>query len=165
MSLKPVVLIYDIDNALVDDVAAEVGLTGLYTTINTYNEANAMDALHQYNRGFGLLSNKLSCIISGWNGHRKPREQFLYRVRAEERRSPFRRPTPFIIVTEDHRSDLKTRALDPKQGAVCAYLDREDFKGELAEVLRQVVYSERASALNAAAWSALREQAEPAESV
>lgn len=65
MSFKPVILIYDLDNKLVDEIAAEIGATGLYTSINTYNESNAMDAIKQYDRGFGFLTNKLSCVIIG----------------------------------------------------------------------------------------------------
>ena len=47
MNFKPVVLIYDLNNALVDECAALIGKTGLYTTINTYNETNAIEALRQ----------------------------------------------------------------------------------------------------------------------
>lgn len=77
MSFKPVVLIYDIDNKLVDEVAAEIGITGKLTSINTYNESNAMDAVRQYDRGFGLLTNKLACVITGWNSHKKPRDKMF----------------------------------------------------------------------------------------
>ncbi len=44
MSLKPVILLYDLNNTLVDEAAALIGHTGLYTTINTYNETNAREA-------------------------------------------------------------------------------------------------------------------------
>jgi hypothetical protein len=115
MSLKPVVLLYDLDNSLVDECAKLIGKTGLYTTINTYNESNALEALHQYDRGFGFITNKLSCVITGWNSYKKPRDQLLFRMRSEEKRSPLRNFTPVIIVTEDHRQDLKELALDPRQ--------------------------------------------------
>ncbi len=148
MSFKPVVLIYDLDNLLVDEIATELGATGQYTTINTYNEANAMDVMRQYNRGFGLLTNKISCVITGWNNHKKPREQFLYRLRAQENTSPLRKPTPVIIITEDHRDDLKQRALDEKDGAVSAYLHRDTFNEFLAEILHKVVFEKRAIEMN-----------------
>lgn len=151
MSLKPVVLIYDLDNTLVDEVSALVGVTGLYTCITTYNEANARDAVSQYNRCFGLLTNKLSCIITGWNNHRRVRDQFLYRLRDDERRSPLRRPTPVIIITEDHRHDLIERALDPQQGGVSAYLHRDSFRSVLPDILNKLVYQQKAEELNAAA--------------
>ncbi|HDZ09665.1 hypothetical protein [Pseudohongiella sp.] len=153
MRFKPVILIYDIDNRLVDDVAAEIGITGKYTSINTYNEANAMDAVHQYDRGFGWLTNKLACIITGWNSHKKPRDQFLYRLRAIERKSPLRDPSPVIIISEDHRDDLKQRALEPDDGHVAAYLHPDDFKKSLAELLEQIVYRDNAEVLNKQALS------------
>ena len=56
MSLKPVVLLYDLNNTLVDECAALIGKTGLYTTINTYNETNAMEAVQQYDRFFGMAT-------------------------------------------------------------------------------------------------------------
>jgi len=148
MRFKPVILIYDIDNRLVDDVAAEIGITGRYTSINTYNEANAMDAVRQYDRGFGWLTNKLACVITGWNNHKKPRDQFLYRLRAMERKSPLREHSPVIIISEDHRHDLKQRALETDDGHVAAYLHPDDFKQSLAALLEQIVYQDEAESLN-----------------
>lgn len=141
---KPVVLIHDIDTRLVDEVATVIGTNGLYTTVNTYNESHAMEVVRQYERGFGLLTSGLACIITGWNEHRRPGDQIVYHLRARERRSPLRRPTPVIIITEDHRPDLVQRALDPSQGAVAAYLHREMFHEDLPRILHQVVYEGQA---------------------
>lgn len=154
MRFKPVILIYDIDNGLVDEIAADIGITGKYTSINTYNEANAMDAVHQYDRGLGWLTNKLACIITGWNNHKKPRDQFLYRLRAMERKSPFRNPAPVIIISEDHRHDLKQRALMSDDGHVSAYLHPDDFKKSLAGLLEKIVYEDKAEELNQQAFAA-----------
>lgn len=148
MSFKPVILIYDLDNKLVDEIAADIGATGLYTSINTYNESNAMDAIRQYDRGFGFLTNKLSCVITGWNNHKKPRDQFLYRLRAIEKSSPFRKATPVILVSEDHRADLKKRALNPADGAACAYLHPDSFREALTEMLHKVVFQKGSAELN-----------------
>lgn len=161
MQAKPVILVYDINNKLVDEVATEIGQTGRFTSINTYNEANAMDAVRQYNRGFGLLTNKLACIITGWNNHKKPRDQFLYRLRELERRSPLRRPTPVILVTEDHRPDLKRRALDVLDGNVCAYLHADDFRVQLAGLLDKITDPTQVAQLNRQAVQAF--EAELAE--
>jgi len=160
MSLKPVVLIYDLNNKLVDECAAITGQTGLYTTINTYNETNAQEALDQYNRGMGLLTNKLSCVITGWNSYKKPRDQFLFRIRGEENRSPFRRATPVIIITEDHREDLRRIALDPTDGAVAAYLHVDDFHDGLADTLHQVVFGNRGQEMNSIAFAQLHREDE-----
>jgi hypothetical protein len=154
MSFKPVILVYDLDNKLVDEIAAEIGATGLYTSINTYNESNAMDVIRQYDRGFGLLTNKLSCIITGWNNHKKPSDQFLYRLRKIERNNPLRTETPVLIVTEDHREDLKMRALDTSQGAACGYLHNDTFRDDLAEMLHQIVFQKRAKEVNKASFDA-----------
>jgi len=148
MSFKPVILIYDLDNRLVDEIAAQIGATGLYTSINTYNEANALDAVRQYDRCFGLLTNKLSCIITGWNNYKKPRDQFLYLLRDIERRSPLRQRTPVVMVTEDHREDLKRRALEPADGGVCAYLHKDSFREPLLPTLHRIVLDRQAEDLN-----------------
>lgn len=160
MSLKPVILIYDINNTLVDECATLIGQTGLYTTINTYNEANAHEAMQQYNRGFGLFTNKLSCVITGWNRHKRPRDQFLFRMRAEEKRSPFRQPTPVIMITEDHRRDLKLRALDPTDGNVAAYLQDDAFQGILIDTLHKIVFGSRATELNSIAYAQFNSEEE-----
>lgn len=159
MSFKPVILIYDLDNKLVDEIAAEIGASGLYTSINTYNEANAMDVIRQYDRGFGFLTNKLSCVITGWNNYKKPRDQFVYRLRALERRSPLRTATPIILITEDHRMDLKRRALDPADGAACAYLHPDSFRESLSDLLHRIVFQRGAVELNKQAREALAQEA------
>jgi hypothetical protein len=155
MSFKPVVLVYDLNNALVDDIAKTLGATGLYTSINTYNESNAMDVVRQYNRLLGLLTNKLSCIIVGWNHHKSRRDQFLFRLRAAEKRSPFRKPTPVVMITEDHLFELKQIALNPADGNVSAYLQADEFQGVLAAVLHKIVYEGRAVELNREAFAQL----------
>jgi hypothetical protein len=155
MNLKPVILLYDLNNTLVDEAAALIGHTGLYTTINTYNETNALEVVKQYNRMFGLATNKLSCIVTGWNSYKKPRDQFLFRLRNEEQRSPFRSSTPVVMITEDHRRDLKTLALDPTDGNVAAYLHADNFQGVIADTLHKVVFGDRAQELNSIAYAQL----------
>lgn len=158
MSLKPVILLYDLNNTLVDEAAALIGHTGLYTTINTYNETNATEAIQQYNRLFGLVTNKISCVVTGWNPYKKPRAQFLFRLRSEEKRSPFRSATPVIIITEDHRHDLKTLALDPTEGSVAAYMHMDDFQDSIADTLHKIVFGNRAQELNSIAYAQFSSQ-------
>lgn len=153
MSFKPVVLLYDLNNALVDECAQLIGQTGLYTTINTYNEANAREALKQYNRGFGFLTNKISCVITGWNSHKKRRDQLLFKLRDEEARSPLRGATPVILITEDHRHDLKQLALDPTGGFVSAYLHADVFQETLTDTLHKIVFGNRAQEMNSIAYA------------
>ncbi|MBT7227476.1 MAG: hypothetical protein HN872_12845 [Gammaproteobacteria bacterium] len=158
MSLKPVILLYDLNNTLVDEAAALIGHTGLYTTINTYNETNATEAIQQYNRLFGLVTNKISCVVTGWNPYKKPRDQFLFRLRNEEKRSPFRSATPVIIITEDHRHDLKTLALDPTEGSVAAYMHMDNFQDSIADTLHKIVFGNRAQELNSIAYAQFSSQ-------
>lgn len=151
--MKPVILLYDLDNKLVDECAALLGKTGLYTTISTYNEANAQEAIRQYNRYLGLGTNKIACLITGWNSYKKPRDQFLFALRAQERRSPFRHPTPVVLITEDHRRDLRQIALDPTDGDVSAYLHSENFAETIEELLQKIVFGDRAHELNSIAFA------------
>lgn len=163
MPVKPVVLIYDLNNKLVDEVAKELGKTGRYTTINTFNESNALDAVRQYDRAFGLLTNKLTCVITGWNEYKKPRDQFVYHLRALERKSPLRQPTPVILITEDHRADLKQRALDMQDGGVIAYLHPDSFKTSLISVLDELLDNGDPKALNQRAMDEFLSEAQHEE--
>ena len=163
MSFKPVVLLYDLDNKLVDDCAKVIGKTGLYTTINTYNEVNAIEALQQYDRMFGLLTNRLSCVITGWNNYKRPRDQFLFRIRQAEKRSPLRSPTPVILITEDHRNDLRQIALDPMDGNVAAYLHVDDFHDSIPTILQKIVFDHRAQEMNSIAYAQLQREIEEDE--
>ena len=156
--MKPVVLLYDLNNELVDDCSTIIGHTGLYTTINTYNETNAAEVLQQYDRGFGLLTNRLSCLITGWNSYKKPRDQLLFKLRSQEKRSPLRAPTPVIIITEDHRVDLRQIALDPTDGYVAAYLHVDDYEAVIADTLHKVVFGNRAHEMNSIAYAQLQQE-------
>jgi len=158
--LKPVILLYDLDNKLVDECAALLGKTGLYTTISTYNEANAQEAIRQYNRYLGLGTNKIACLITGWNSYKKPRDQFLFALRAQERRSPFRHPTPVVLITEDHRRDLRQIALDPTDDDVSAYLHSENFAETIEELLQKFVFGDRAHELNSIAFAQFQREEE-----
>lgn len=158
--MKPVVLLYDLNNTLVDECSKIIGQTGLYTTINTYNETNAREVLQQYDRGFGWLTNQLACVITGWNSYKKPRDQFLFYMRNLEKRSPLRSPTPVIIITEDHRFDLRQRALDPTDGYVSAYLQTDEYKSEIEDTLHKVVFGNRSHEMNSIAYARLQREAD-----
>ena len=158
MSSKPVVLLYDLDNVLVDECSALIGRTGLYTTINTYNETNAIEVIRQYNRGFGLLTNRLSCVITGWNRYKKPRDQLLFSIRAQEKRSALRSARPVILIAEDHRHDLRELALDPMEGYVSAYLHVDDFQVHISDTLHKIVFGNRAHEMNAIAYAKLQHE-------
>ncbi|MCG8415064.1 MAG: hypothetical protein MI746_12665 [Pseudomonadales bacterium] len=157
--MKPVVLLYDLNNELVDECSTLIGHTGLYTTINTYNETNALEVIQQYDRGFGMLTNRLSCLITGWNSYKKPRDQLLFNLRGQEKRSPLRASTPVIIITEDHRHDLKQIALDPTDGYVAAYLQMDDYHDLIADTLHKVVFGSRAHEMNSIAYAQLQQEA------
>lgn len=137
-----------------------IGQTGLYTTINTYNETNAVEVFQQYNRGFGLLTNQLSCLITGWNSYKKPRDQLLFKLRAQEKRSPLRSATPVIIITEDHRKDLRQIALDPMDGYVAAYLHADEYHDVIADTLHKIVFGNRAHEMNSIAYAKLQSESD-----
>ncbi|MDP2284713.1 MAG: hypothetical protein Q8L06_11280, partial [Pseudohongiella sp.] len=88
---------------------------------------------------------KLRCVITGWNNHKKPRDQFLYRLRDMENKSPLRNATPVILITEDHRPDLKQRALD---AGVVAYLHPDTFKQSLLSLMVELIEKGNATELN-----------------
>ena len=44
----------------------------LCAAVNTYSETDAIEVIRQYNRGFGPRTNRLSCVITGWNQYEKP---------------------------------------------------------------------------------------------
>jgi len=77
---------------------------------------------------------------------------------SEERRSTFRHPTPVLLITEDHRRDLRQIALDPTDGDVAAYLQRDSFREMLEDTLHKVVFGERAHELNSIAYAKLQRE-------
>ena len=158
MSSKPVVLLYDLDNVLVNECSALIGQTGLYTTIHTYNGTNVIEVIGQYNRGLGMLTHRLSCVITGWNRYKKPRDQLLFSMRVQEKRSALRSAAPVILIAEDHRHDLQELALDPMEGYVSAYLHVDDFQAHISDTLDKIVFGNRAHELNSIAYAKLLQE-------
>ena len=105
-----------------------IGQTGLYTTIHTYNGTNVIEVIGQYNRGLGMLTHRLSCVITVWNRCKKPRDQLLFSMRAQEKGSALRSAAPVILIAEDHKHDLQELALDPMEGYVSAYFMLMTFR-------------------------------------
>ena len=64
------------------------------------------------------------------------------------------------LLTEDHRLDLKTLALDPIDGNVAAYLHADDFQETLIDTLHKIVFGDRATELNSIAFARLRHEGE-----
>ena len=83
---------------------------------------------------------------------------FSFDCASEEKRSPFRSATPVIIITEDHRRDLKTLALDPTEGSVAAYMHMDDFQDSIADTLHKIVFGNRAQELNSVAYAQFSSQ-------
>ena len=158
MSSKPVVLLYDLDNVLVNECSALIGQTGLYTTIHTYNGTNVIEVIGQYNRGLGMLTHLLSCVITGWNRYKKSRDQLLFSMRVQEKRSALRSAAPVILIAEDHRHDLQELALDPMEGYVSAYLHVDDFQAHISDTLHKIVFGNRAHEMNAIAYAKLQHE-------
>ena len=158
MSSKPVVLLCGLDNVLVNECYAMIGQTGLYTTIHTYNGANAIEVIGQYNRGLVMLTHRLSCVITGWNRYKKPRDQLLFSMRVQEKRSALRSAAPVILIAEDHRHDLQELALDPMEDYVSAYLHVDDFQAHISDTLHKIVFGNRAHEMNAIAYAKLQHE-------
>jgi hypothetical protein len=72
-----------------------------------------------------------------------------------ENRYPMRNPTPVIMITEDHFTELKKTALDPADGKAAAYLHADSFKNVIADVLHKVVYEQKAEEIGREAFEAL----------
>ena len=118
------------------------------------NECSAL--IGQYYRGFGMLTNRLSCVITGWNRYKKPRDQLLFSMRAQEKRSALRSATPVRLIAEDHRHDLQELALDPTEGYVSAYLHVGDSQAHISDTLHKIVFGNRAHEMNAIAYARVR---------
>jgi hypothetical protein len=65
-----------------------------------------------------------------------------------------------VIITEDHRRDLKALALDPTDGNVSAYMHIDDFKDSVADTLHKIVFGNRAHELNSIAYAQFSSQEE-----
>ncbi|GIT20638.1 MAG: hypothetical protein CM1200mP40_03200 [Gammaproteobacteria bacterium] len=160
MGFKPVVLFYDLNNELVDECAHLLGrlVSLLLSTLTTkpmhWKLCKHKSRLQFVNQSFVLRDNRVEQLQEA------PR-QFLFSIRGEENRSPFRGPTPIIIITEDHRTDLKQIALDPTDGNVAAYLHVDNFHDIIVDTLNKVVFGNRAQEMNSIAYAQLQQENHP----
>ena len=66
--------------------------------------------------------------------------------------------TPVIIITEDHRLDLRQLALDPTDGYVSAYMQTDEYKKDIEDTLHKVVFGNRTQEMNSIAYARLQQE-------
>lgn len=136
---QPVVLLIE-DNArqaaLTRDILAE---TGLYEVLVAGNGEEALAALARHERGFDFLSNGIACILLDWQMPVMNGEAFLRRLREKEKKSPFKRHIPVVIISAYGDNELRMLAEDSSAGMACAYLLKPFDEGELLLTVKRIV--------------------------
>lgn len=136
---KPLVLLVE-DNARQAEMTREVlAETGLYNVLLAFNGEEAMAELSRHERGFDFLSNRISCILLDWQMPTMNGETFLRMLREKEKKSPFKRHIPVVIVSAYGDNELRMLAEDSSQGMASAYLLKPFDEAELLQTVKRIV--------------------------
>ncbi len=121
--------------------------TDLYDPIAVYNGDEALAAIKQHRRGFGFLTNDISCILLDWQMPKLSGELFLEKLRQHEHVNPFKHHIPVIVISAF--SDTKRRHLaeHPLHGLVCEYLVKPFDTEKLLNLLYRIVFLNEAEVL------------------
>src|SRR5688572_265028 len=136
---RPFVLIVEDNQRQSELIASILDETGLYQILTAGNGEEAIKKLAEYERGFDFLSNKISCILLDWQMPKMHGEAFLRQLREKEKRSPFKRHIPVVIITAYGDNELRMIAEDSTLGLASAYLLKPFDEGELLQVVKRIV--------------------------
>ncbi|MES2625324.1 MAG: response regulator [Pseudomonadota bacterium] len=138
-SKKPFVLIVE-DNVRQSELIASIlNETELYQILTAGNGEEAIATLANYERGFDFLSNKISCILLDWQMPKMHGEAFLRQLREKEKKSPFKRHIPVVIITAYGDNELRMLAEDSTLGLASAYLLKPFEETELLQIVKRIV--------------------------
>lgn len=136
---KPVVLLVE-DNQRQAEMTRElIAETGLYQVLVAGNGEEALAELARHERGFDFLSNRIECILLDWQMPKMHGETFLRLLREKEKRSPFKRHIPVVIISAYGDNELRMLAEDSSIGMASAYLLKPFDEGELLYTLKRIV--------------------------
>jgi CheY-like chemotaxis protein len=141
---KPLVLIVEDNLRQCELIASILNETGLYQVLTAGNGEEAITTLANYERGFDFLSNKVSCILLDWQMPKMHGEAFLRQLREKEKKSPFKRHIPVVIITAYGDNELRTLAEDSTLGLASAYLLKPFDEAELLHVVKRIVIDKEA---------------------
>jgi CheY-like chemotaxis protein len=136
---KPLVLLVE-DNLRQAEMTRDIiNETDLYEVILAGNGEEAMEELARHERGFDFLSNRIACILLDWQMPKMHGETFLRLLREKEKRSPFKRHIPVVIISAYGDNELRMLAEDSSIGMASAYLLKPFDEGELLYTLKRIV--------------------------
>jgi CheY-like chemotaxis protein len=136
---RPLVLLVE-DNLRQAEMTRDIiNETDLYEVILAGNGEEAMEELARHERGFDFLSNRIACILLDWQMPKMHGETFLRLLREKEKRSPFKRHIPVVIISAYGDNELRMLAEDSSIGMASAYLLKPFDEGELLYTLKRIV--------------------------
>lgn len=136
---RPLVLVVEDNPRQSELIASILNETGLYHILTAGNGEEAFATLANYERGFDFLTNRIACILLDWQMPKMHGEAFLRLLREKEKRSPFKRHIPVVIITAYGDSELRMIAEDSTLGLASAYLLKPFEETELLHVVKRIV--------------------------
>lgn len=136
---SPLVLLVE-DNLRQAEMTRDIiNETGLYQVVLAGNGEEALAELARHERGFDFLSNRIACILLDWQMPKMHGETFLRLLREKEKKSPFKRHIPVVIISAYGDNELRMLAEDSSIGMASAYLLKPFDEGELLYTLKRIV--------------------------
>ena len=139
MKDKSLILIVEDDLPLAKEMEEMLNATYSYRAIVAHNGIEAFKMLKKYQRFFGLLNNKIDCILLDFQMPEMSGEEFLRKLRKSERWSPFKRFIPVIVTTAYEDLSRWDIATDPIYGLAAGYLVKPIDRKKLFNLLHAIV--------------------------
>lgn len=133
------ILIVEDEKRIADILSKIIGNDDRYNPIVAHNGLEALAILKKHERGFGLLTSSIDCILLDWKMPNMNGEQFLTVLRKEERERTFRRHTPVVILSAFSDEQRWDRATNNIIGMVSGYIVKPVVKEELLSTLSRIL--------------------------
>lgn len=110
-----------------------------YEPLSAYNGIEAFQQLKKYRRGFGLMTNKIQCILLDWNMPQMRGEEFLGILRKQEKWKFFSVYIPVVIVTAYDDREKREFAADRYSGLAAGYITKPYDAREIQDTLSRII--------------------------
>lgn len=147
MKGKELILLVEDHERQAEKLANLINNNYSYYAIVAHNGYEAFDAIKKNRRFFGLLPNKIKCILLDLQMPKLSGEEFLYMLRKRERFNIFSKFMPVIVLTAYTDLVHWDKVTNPIFGMVAGYLNKPVNEKELFDMLHRVVFKNDAEYL------------------
>ncbi|MFA5879480.1 MAG: response regulator [Candidatus Margulisiibacteriota bacterium] len=139
---KKMVLVVEDNPRQAEKIANILNTSYSYYAVIAANGVEALAVIKKNRRFFGLLPNRIKCVLLDLQMPEMSGEEFLKIFRQQERKNIFAQFLPIIVITAYNDLERWDKVTDPIHGMVAGYLNKPIDEQKLLYLLHSVIFKE-----------------------